>query len=65
MLQVEFNDFHNLGIWTKHNAPFICIEPWLGYSDTVDATGKLKEKEAIQFIETNNEFKCSFSIEIL
>jgi len=47
-LQVSFADFPNLGIWTKPQAPFICIEPWLGYADTTDASGVLEEKEGIQ-----------------
>ncbi len=64
-LRVDFNGFENLGLWTKTNAPFICIEPWLGYSDTIETSGKLIEKEAIHFIRTKKEFECSFCIEIL
>ena len=65
LLKVSFDDFKNLGLWTKVNAPFICIEPWLGYSDTVNATGDLFEKEGIQRVEANNSFECKFSIEII
>lgn len=64
-LKIAFDDFQNLGIWTKHNAPFICIEPWLGYSDTVQASGKLIEKEGIQFVEVNESKSFQFQIEIL
>jgi galactose mutarotase-like enzyme len=31
-------------IWTKINAPFLCIEPWFGYSDSVESTGNLMER---------------------
>lgn len=48
LLEVAFADFPNLGLWTKPQAPFICIEPWLGYADTVEASGVLQEKEGIQ-----------------
>jgi galactose mutarotase-like enzyme len=65
LLKVAFNDFKNLGIWTKVGAPFICIEPWLGYSDTIHATGNLMGKEGIQFIKEKEHFECQFSIEIL
>ena len=27
---VDFPDMPHLGIWTKPNGPFICIEPWHG-----------------------------------
>lgn len=65
MLRVEFDDFPNLGIWTKNNAPFLCIEPWLGYSDTILSSGNLLEKEGIQFVEANQDKQYNFSIEIL
>ena len=65
LLKVQFNDFPNLGLWTKNNAPFICIEPWLGYSDTIHAKGIIEDKEGIQFVESQNSFDCSFYIEIL
>ena len=65
LLKVQFNDFPNLGLWTKNNAPFICIEPWLGYSDTIHSKGIIEDKEGIQFVETKSSFDCSFYIEIL
>ncbi len=65
VLKVKFDDFKNLGIWTKKNAPFICIEPWLGYSDTVNCIGNLYKKEGIQILKKNKAFECKFIIEIL
>jgi galactose mutarotase-like enzyme len=64
-LKVNFEDFPSLGIWTKVNAPFICIEPWFGYSDTVKSTGNLFDKEGIQILNAAETFKSKFSIEIL
>ncbi|KAB1158040.1 aldose 1-epimerase family protein [Flavobacterium luteum] len=64
-LRVTYDDFAHLGIWTKNNAPFICIEPWLGYSDTIYSNGNILEKEAIQFVEPKETFVCTFIIEIL
>ncbi|MES2573576.1 MAG: aldose 1-epimerase family protein [Bacteroidota bacterium] len=65
LLRVQFNDFPNLGIWTKINAPFLCIEPWIGYSDTTDSSGNIIEKEAIKLLQVNKSFRCHFNIEIL
>jgi galactose mutarotase-like enzyme len=64
-LKIAFEDFENLGIWTKVNAPFICLEPWLGYSDTIYSKGMISEKEGIQFVKENAKYECQFSIEIL
>jgi galactose mutarotase-like enzyme len=64
VLKVNYKDFASLGLWTKVNAPFLCIEPWLGYSDTCESTGNLFEKEGILILEKNCTFKSEFSIEI-
>lgn len=64
-IKVDYPAFPHLGIWTKVNAPFLCIEPWFGYSDTENSTGNLFEKEGIQVLEPNALFHASFSIEIL
>jgi len=63
-LKVSYPNFPDLGIWTP-SAPFICIEPWFGYSDTVDKFGSLLDKEGIQILEGNTTFHSEFSIEIL
>lgn len=64
ILQIDFKDYPNLGIWTKVNAPFICIEPWFGYSDTSANSGEIFEKEGIQILEPRKNFECKFSIKI-
>ena len=64
-IKVDFEDFPSLGIWTKEQAPFICIEPWLGYSDTAVNSGDLFEKEGILILDANQAFTSKFSIQIL
>lgn len=65
MLRMHYNDFPHLGIWTKTNAPFLCVEPWFGYSDSVESTGDIMNKEGIQILEPKSIFDAQFSIEIL
>jgi galactose mutarotase-like enzyme len=65
LLKVNFLDFPNLGIWTVKNAPFLCIEPWFGYSDTLDLYDDIAKKEGIQLLEKNSTFESNYSIEIL
>lgn len=65
LLKVHYQGFPHLGIWTKKEAPFLCIEPWYGYSDTSDTTGNLFKKEGIQIIEENAIFSSKFAIEII
>ena len=64
LITVAFEDFPYLGIWSKPNAPFVCIEPWLGVADSADTNQKIEEKEAIINLARNENFSASYSIEI-
>lgn len=64
-LKVAFQDFPHLGIWTKQDAPFICIEPWQGYSDAFNANGNFLDKEGIILLNAGEEFNAGFTIQIL
>lgn len=65
ILKVAYPDFSSLGIWTVQNAPFICIEPWVGYADNYDATGNIFDKEGIQILQPEQSFKAQFFIELM
>jgi galactose mutarotase-like enzyme len=64
VLRVNFADFPNLGIWTKKDASFLCIEPWFGYSDTQGSSGNLFRKEGIHILKSRKSFGAEFNIEI-
>lgn len=64
VMKVEFPEFPYLGIWTKKDAPFICIEPWLGIADNATTSGNLTEKEGIQMLESNTAKSVSWSVEL-
>jgi galactose mutarotase-like enzyme len=64
LLTVSYPNFPHLGIWTKDNAPFICIEPWQGYSDKPDTKGNLIEKEGIVMLEANGKYTSGWYVNI-
>ncbi|QXP61934.1 aldose 1-epimerase family protein [Olleya sp. HaHaR_3_96] len=64
ILNMTFKDFNYLGIWAKPNAPYVCIEPWLGIADAENTTQKLIEKEGIIKLPQNETFNASYSIQI-
>ncbi len=61
--KVSFPDFPFLGIWTKKNAPFICIEPWLGLADSHHASGKIEEKEGILSLSSGSTQSHEWNVE--
>lgn len=63
-VEIQLGKFPNLGLWTKDKAPFLCIEPWYGYSDTVASTDNLFKKEGIIILNKKEAFETSFGIKI-
>lgn len=57
-------DFEHFGIWSKPNAPFVCLEPWLGLADHKDHDGSLESKSHTQTIDPKEIFNASFSFNI-
>jgi len=64
ILNVAFKDFNYLGIWAKPNAPYVCIEPWLGIADHENTTQELTKKEGIIKLDAKKTFSASYSIQI-
>ncbi len=63
-ITVEYSDFPYLGIWAKPGGKFVCIEPWLGISDSHDTDQNFETKEGILRLEANSTFKASYKITI-
>lgn len=64
VLSVCFEGFPYLGIWTKPNAPFLCIEPWCGLADNVNHNGYIFEKEGINILQPKETFSRNIKIEL-
>jgi len=65
ILKVNYDHFPYLGIWTKENAPFLCIEPWCGLADSSYHNGNFEEKEGINYLSAGEDFLRAMRIEIL
>ena len=64
VLKMIFEGFPYLGIWTKPNAPFLCIEPWCGLADNVNHNGNIEEKEGIILLQPQAVFLRTIKIEL-
>ncbi|NRD23797.1 aldose 1-epimerase family protein [Winogradskyella litoriviva] len=64
VLTLNFKDFKELGIWAKPNAPYVCIEPWLGIADNETTDQKIETKEGIISLKSSSVFNASYNIEI-
>ena len=59
---VDFPAFNYFGVWAKMNAPFICLEPWIGCADTEGKIVDISQKEGIQKLNVGCVFDSSITI---
>ncbi|GKT03919.1 aldose 1-epimerase family protein [Furfurilactobacillus sp. WILCCON 0119] len=54
-----------VGIWSPfpQKAPFVCIEPWWGIADAIDATGDLATKAGIHHLASQATFNADYALE--
>ena len=57
-------DALSVGIWAPAGgeAPFICLEPWIGRCDNVGFDGELKDKFDVQSLEPGKSFRTAYDI---
>ena len=65
ILSFSFKDFPDLAIWSKPEAPFICIEPWFSTADKIDSNGNFEEKDNLIELKPNKEFEEKFVVKFL
>ena len=62
VLTMDFTDFPYLAIWSKPNAPFICIEPWFSTADTIKGSGVFTQKRDLISLKPNDSFECKYTV---
>ncbi len=63
ILTMDFTDFPYLAIWSKPNAPFICIEPWYSTADNVKSSGVFTQKQDLISLKPKQTFECKYTVE--
>ena len=64
-LEMRCVGFPNFGIWSaSQDAPFVCLEPWMGRCDDCGFTGDLSEKPFINHLKMDEMFETAYTIEV-
>ena len=65
-IEFSYPKFSTLAIWTPYNeAPFVCLEPWIGYNDKHDTNGEYLTKDDLVKLNPNESYEVSYTIKIL
>lgn len=63
-VQMRFDGFPHLGVWSVPGAGYVCIEPWIGCADDADGTNDIFLKDSAVKLHSGQSFRASFSITI-
>lgn len=64
-LELTWDGFPQLALWSKPGAQFLCIEPWRGYPSPSDFQGEFKDKPGIFQVSPGATITASYTIRIL
>ena len=63
-VEMSCDGFPNFGIWSAGNAPFVCLEPWMGRCDNTGYDKELSQKPNINTLKPAEVFDKSYTISI-
>jgi len=65
VLEVAWDGFQQLGIWSRPAAGFLCIEPWRGYASPDSFDGEFADKPGIFAVGPGGTVYAQYTIKIL
>ena len=64
-VEVAWDGFPQLGVWTRPGAGFLCIEPWRGYASPAEFEGEFKDKPGVFQVSPGATVTASYTVRIL
>lgn len=64
VLEVSWDGFRDLGVWSKPGGEFLCIEPWYGYASPVGFDGPFETKPGLLHVAPGASDVCSLRVAI-
>ncbi len=65
VVEVSWEGFPQLGIWTRPGAGFVCIEPWRGFASPAAFEGEFSEKPGIFQVGAGATTTSAYSVRVL
>jgi galactose mutarotase-like enzyme len=65
IVEVSWDGFPQLGVWSKPGAEFLCLEPWRGYPSPAGFQGEFRDKPGIFLVSPGATVSASYTVRIL
>ena len=63
-VEVAWDGFRELGIWSREGGDFLCIEPWHGMASTANFDGEFRDKPGLMLIPPGERRTLSMRIRL-
>lgn len=63
-VKMNISGYKWFAIWTKKNAPFVCLEPWHSHSDFEENDLDFDKREGTIILAPNDSYTTSYTIEV-
>jgi galactose mutarotase-like enzyme len=63
-IEVAWEGFEQLGIWSREGGDFLCIEPWHGMASPIDFEGEFRDKPGLMLIQPGERRTLSLRIRL-
>ncbi len=64
-VEVMWHGFRQLGLWSKPQGDFLCIEPWCGHADPAGFAGDFTDKPGLLHIPPGGRAEAELSVRLL
>ena len=65
VLQVAWDGFEQMGVWSKPGAGFLCIEPWRGYASPEGFDGEFAAKPGVFAVGPGGTVAAHYAVQVL
>ncbi len=63
-LKFSFDNLPNFALWSKPDAPFLCVEPWHGMAARVNASPQISERPYSLELVARDTIKFGYTVEV-
>lgn len=64
-IEIRWDGFQELGVWSKPGAEFLCIEPWHGFADPETFDGEFATKPGLMLIPPGERRELGWQLDVL
>lgn len=65
VIEVSWEGFPQLGVWSKPGAGFVCVEPWRGFASPAAFDGEFGEKPGVFQVGPGGTVSAAYTVRVL